>query len=134
MKCKNCKYFLDSVKTDVVPVGEGMGTCHRYPPIPDMNEYCIENCVRPIVWDDGWCGEFQQGDPDILSMPISYMAFSVRIEKVFHKMGIKTVKDLISKKPLELFGFKNFGMTSLREVNRKLEYHNLTLMPEKLNQ
>jgi DNA-directed RNA polymerase subunit alpha len=59
--------------------------------------------------------------------PIEQLELSVRSRKCLASLGVKTVGDLISKTPEELLSCKNFGQTSLKEVQEKLNQLGLSL-------
>lgn len=61
-----------------------------------------------------------------LSMPISALDLSVRASNALETEGIQTVGELVSKTEDELVKLKNFGRTSLREVEKKLQAMDLT--------
>ena len=48
------------------------------------------------------------------------LKLSVRARKCVQKLNIRTIGELISKTDAELLGCKNFGMTSLNEINKAL--------------
>jgi DNA-directed RNA polymerase subunit alpha len=56
-----------------------------------------------------------------LTMPISALDLSVRASNCLEAEGIQTVGDLVSRTEDEMLKLKNFGRTSLREVEKKLE-------------
>ena len=56
-----------------------------------------------------------------LAMPISALDLSVRASNALETEGIQTVGELVSKTEDELVKLKNFGRTSLREVEKKLQ-------------
>lgn len=62
-----------------------------------------------------------------LDKPFMILNFSVRTKNVLRKMGIRTIGDLVRKTPTELLCKRNFGESSLREVERKLKDINLQL-------
>jgi DNA-directed RNA polymerase subunit alpha len=65
-----------------------------------------------------------EGDEDQqrrLGMPISALDLSVRASNCLEAEGIQTVGDLVSRTEEEMLKLKNFGRTSLREVEKKLE-------------
>ncbi len=43
------------------------------------------------------------------------------------KLNVDTVRDLIHKTEIELLSLKNFGMTSLNEIKRRLAEEGLSL-------
>lgn len=66
-------------------------------------------------------------NPETLSKPIEDMEFSVRSRRCMERLGVRTVRDLINKTEVELMSAKNFGMTSLNEIKRKLSDVGLSL-------
>lgn len=69
-------------------------------------------------------------DIETLNKPISSMGFSVRARKCMSRSGITTLGDLIRKTADELLQYKNFGVTSLEEVRKKLTEYELHLHGE----
>jgi DNA-directed RNA polymerase subunit alpha len=62
-----------------------------------------------------------------LELPISKMDLSVRASNCLESEGIQTLGDLVQRTQDELLAFKNFGRTSLKEIQKKLEDMNLSL-------
>jgi len=56
----------------------------------------------------------------MLNKPVSDLELSVRARKALQQLSIQTIGDLCSRTEAELLGVKNFGSTSLDEVNAKL--------------
>jgi DNA-directed RNA polymerase subunit alpha len=48
------------------------------------------------------------------------LKLSVRARKCLQKLNIRTVGELMGHTEAELLGCKNFGMTSLNEINKAL--------------
>jgi DNA-directed RNA polymerase subunit alpha len=66
--------------------------------------------------------------PDaVLNKPVSALDLSVRARKALQLLNIQTIGDLASRTEAELMGVKNFGATSLVEVNEKLTQFGLGL-------
>ncbi|MFK7959206.1 MAG: DNA-directed RNA polymerase subunit alpha C-terminal domain-containing protein [Phycisphaerales bacterium] len=63
----------------------------------------------------------------VLNKPISVLDLSVRARKALNILGVQTIGDLATRTEAELMGVKNFGQTSLDEIRRKLQDHNLDL-------
>ncbi len=63
----------------------------------------------------------------VLRMPISEFELSVRSRNCLAKMNIETLGDLIMKTRSELLSYKNFGETSLSEIEEILHQKGLTL-------
>ncbi len=68
------------------------------------------------------------GSDEKLSMPISALDLSIRASNCLEAEGIQTVGELVAKTEDELLKFKNFGRTSLREVEKKLESLGLSIV------
>ncbi len=66
----------------------------------------------------------------LLDRPISVLNLSVRARKCMQRLNLSTVGDLIRKTGDSLMECKNFGVTSLNEVRRKLAEHGLKLRGE----
>lgn len=65
--------------------------------------------------------------PEVLSKPIEELDLSVRSRRCMERLDVRTVRDLINKTEVELMSAKNFGMTSLNEIKRKLADLGLSL-------
>ncbi len=57
---------------------------------------------------------------ELLGKPIDDLELSVRAKRALIKLGLRTVGDLVSKTEAELLGCKNFGVTSLHEIQDRL--------------
>ena len=66
-------------------------------------------------------------EDELLSMPISQLELSVRARKCLQKLNITAVGDLTSCTEAELLGCKNFGQTSLAEIQQCLKDNGLAL-------
>ena len=63
-----------------------------------------------------------------LAMPISALDLSIRASNCLETEGVQTVGELVAKTEEELLKFKNFGRTSLKEVEKKLEALGLAIV------
>lgn len=63
----------------------------------------------------------------VLKVPVSDFELSVRSRNCLAKMEIITLEDLVQKTEPELLSYKNFGETSLKEINLILESKGLRL-------
>ena len=63
----------------------------------------------------------------VLKQPVSVLNLSVRARKALQMLNIQTLGDLAIRTEAELMGIKNFGTTSLIEINDGLSIHNLEL-------
>lgn len=57
---------------------------------------------------------------EVLDKPIDELNLSVRSRRCMDRLEVRTIRDLINKTEVELMSAKNFGMTSLNEIKRKL--------------
>ena len=62
-----------------------------------------------------------------LNMSLAELELSVRATNCLESEGITTVRDLVIRTDEELLEVRNFGETTLREVNSKLAEHGLHL-------
>ena len=62
----------------------------------------------------------QVGDSEILDRSVNELDLSVRARKALSLLNIQTIGDLATKTEAELLGVKNFGSTSLVEIQEKL--------------
>jgi DNA-directed RNA polymerase subunit alpha len=63
----------------------------------------------------------------VLNKPISVLDLSVRARKALQLLNIQTIGDLATRTEAELMGVKNFGATSLVEIQGKLADYGLSL-------
>lgn len=66
-------------------------------------------------------------DAKILMEPVSVLELSSRSQRCMDRLGIESLADLVKRSELELISQKNFGVTSLNEVKRKLNERGLSL-------
>ncbi len=66
-------------------------------------------------------------DQGLLSKPIDDMQLSVRARKCLQKLNMRTIGELVRMTDAELLGCKNFGVTSLNEINKALTGLGLSL-------
>ncbi|MCF7957242.1 MAG: tetratricopeptide repeat protein [Phycisphaerae bacterium] len=71
--------------------------------------------------------EVPEVNQEILEKPIGDLELSVRSRKCLERLNLETIGDLVNCTEAELLGCKNFGLTSLVEVNQRLEQNNLVL-------
>ena len=62
-----------------------------------------------------------------LAKSVDELEFCARTDNCLMSKGIRTVGELVEKKPSELFKIRNFGRKSLTEVEEKLNELGLTL-------
>jgi len=60
------------------------------------------------------------GTEGLKSKPVDDLRLSVRARKCLQKLNLRTIGELVAKTDAELLGCKNFGVTSLNEVNKAL--------------
>jgi DNA-directed RNA polymerase subunit alpha len=76
-------------------------------------------------------GASEDAQSELLSRSIDTLQLSVRARKCMDRLGIRTLEQLIQKSETELLGERNFGQTSLDEVNKQLKPMGLTLASSK---
>jgi len=81
---------------------------------------------EPIIEDEQQISE-QEEEGGILSNPIDDLNLSVRARKCISKLNLRTLGELTRKTDAELLGCKNFGVTSLNEINKALSGLGLSL-------
>ncbi len=67
---------------------------------------------------------------EILQKNLGDMEWSGRIRKVFEKLGLVTIQDLLQRTEKDLLKSKNLGVTSIREIRKKLGQFGLAMHPE----
>jgi len=65
-----------------------------------------------------------------LEMSIAELDLSVRASNCLEAADIRTIGELVSRSPRGMMSIRNFGMTSLNEVNAKLAEMGLSLMKD----
>lgn len=71
----------------------------------------------------------EAGD-EVLGKKLADFEWSGRIRKVFEKLGLVTVGDLLQKTEKDLLKSKNLGVTSLKEIRKKLGQLGVSMKPE----
>ena len=66
-------------------------------------------------------------DEELLATSVADLELSVRARKCLHRLNINMIGDLVKCTEAELLGCKNFGMTSLLEIQQRLKERNLSL-------
>lgn len=64
---------------------------------------------------------------NILNRSVAELELSVRSRKCLMRLGINLIGELVSRSEAELLGIKNFGITSLSEIKRRLTEFGLAL-------
>jgi len=67
---------------------------------------------------------------ETLKKNLSDFEWSGRIRKVYEKMGVVTVGDLLKKTEKDLLKSKNLGVTSIKEIRKKLGQLGVSMKPE----
>ncbi len=70
-------------------------------------------------------------DPQLLSKPVSELNVSGRVRRCLERLNIETVGQLIEYTPEQLLAVKNFGKTSLKELQEELARYGLSLRATK---
>jgi DNA-directed RNA polymerase subunit alpha len=76
-------------------------------------------------------GAGKDAQSELLSRSIDTLQLSVRARKCMDRLGIRTLEQLVQKSETELLGERNFGQTSLDEVNKQLKPMGLILASSK---
>jgi DNA-directed RNA polymerase subunit alpha len=63
----------------------------------------------------------------MLNRSVAEMELSVRARKCLMRLGVASIGELLSRSEVELLSIKNFGMTSLSEIKRRLAEMGLSL-------
>ena len=66
-------------------------------------------------------------DEGLRNKPVDDLQLSVRARKCLQKLNLRTIGELTHKTEAELLGVKNFGVTSLNEINKALVNLGLSL-------
>ncbi len=77
--------------------------------------------------DDSFLLTVEGEGASLLGEPVSLLELSSRSQRCMDRLGIETIADLLQRNELELVSQKNFGVTSLNEVKRKLSDRGLNL-------
>lgn len=67
---------------------------------------------------------------EVLKKNLSDFEWSGRIRKVFEKLGVVTVGDLLARTEKDLLKSKNLGVTSIKEIRKKLGQVGVSMKPE----
>lgn len=67
---------------------------------------------------------------ETLKKNLSDLEWSGRIRKVYEKMGVVTVGDLLKRTEKDLLKSKNLGVTSIKEIRKKLGQLGVSMKPE----
>jgi DNA-directed RNA polymerase subunit alpha len=68
--------------------------------------------------------------PEVQQKNLSDIEWSGRIRKVFEKMGVVTVGDLLKRTEKDLLKSKNLGVTSIKEIRKKLGQYGVAMQEE----
>ena len=85
----------------------------------------VESCRQMVIEDAG--SEPIDARTRLLATPLSEFELSVRARNCLKKMNIRTLGDLVRLSEAELLAYKNFGETSLSEINALLVKKGLRL-------
>jgi DNA-directed RNA polymerase subunit alpha len=87
-----------------------------------------QNQMKQQMYNDiaGAAEGDDEGD-ETMQQSVAELNLSVRARKALALLNINYIGDLITKTEAELMGVKNFGMTSLLEINEKLAERGLSL-------
>lgn len=102
-----------------------MPCCRRYAP-----RYGLPvDANWPVVDPTEWCGEWEQkhGGNELLSRPVSVLTLRVNTRTALRRANVLTLGDLVARGPGDLLALRNFGFTSLDQVERELAGVGLSL-------
>ena len=71
--------------------------------------------------------EFYETKEELLAKSVEDMNLSVRARRALGRLSLRTIGEVVSKTEAELLGCKNFGVTSLNEINERLSGYGLSL-------
>jgi DNA-directed RNA polymerase subunit alpha len=71
--------------------------------------------------------EFDETKEELLAKSVEDMNLSVRARRALGRLNLRTIGDVVAKTEAELLGCKNFGVTSLNEINDRLSGYGLSL-------
>jgi len=141
-KCEDCKWWDFQCPKEQPGSVYDSGWCRRNAPLASNvkgEPHHADNAVNAIwPWTDSvdWCGEFREKSikehEELTKKPIEYLEFSARTENALYHSGkqhptIRTIGELLICSKRDLLSRRNFGLTSLREVKRKLADIDLSL-------
>ncbi len=86
-------------------------------------EEAAEEAAEPAA-DGGAAGP---ASPEVAQKTLGDMEWSGRIRKVYEKMGLVTVGDLLKKTEKDLLKSKNLGVTSIKEIRKRLGQLGVTM-------
>ena len=104
---------LREIKTILEPKGLVLGMALEEKLLPSA-----EISEGTVITDD---------DEGIRNKPVDDLQLSVRARKCLEKLNLRTISELAHKTEAELLGVKNFGVTSLNEINKALVNLGLSL-------
>ena len=71
--------------------------------------------------------EFDETREELLAKSVEDMNLSVRARRALGRLNLRAIGDVVAKTEAELLGCKNFGVTSLNEINDRLSGYGLSL-------
>jgi DNA-directed RNA polymerase subunit alpha len=86
-----------------------------------------ENSQVSQVHQDRYDELLNHAPEQVLKQPVSSLNLSVRARKALQMLNIQTLGDLAIRTEAEMMGIKNFGSTSLIEINEGLQAFGLEL-------
>jgi len=104
---------LREIKTILEPKGLILGMA-----LEEKKLLPAENAEGIVIIDE---------DEGLKNKPVDDLQLSVRARKCLQKLNLRTIGELTYKTEAELLGVKNFGVTSLNEINKALTNLGLSL-------
>ena len=82
---------------------------------------------KPLTWYEIIHTPERDERKEMMDKPVSVLSLSVRSARCLARLRVRTVGELVSKSVNELLEARNFGKTSLSEIQKKLTTFNLSL-------
>ncbi len=104
---------LREIKSILEPKGLTLGMALETEQLPS-----VEISEGTVIIDE---------DEGLRNKPVDDLQLSVRARKCLQKLNLRSISELTHKTEAELLGVKNFGVTSLNEINKALTNLGLSL-------
>ena len=122
--CETCRWWRQNFG------GSRQGQCRRHAPRPSMYS---DSWDWPTTDGEHWCGEHLPRIPlpmapplfdPVLDKEIWYVSdkvhVSLRLSNALEAVGIRTIRQVISKSHREIESVRNLGKTSMAELQKML--------------
>jgi|GEM_PF-2749403 len=152
MRCDECRFWDKTAYDEQSGGADNFAVeafCRRYPPqinvsvpLAGVSEgfdaadtkypYNSYTWPYPVTEQDDWCGEFQSKEDYVAAakpLPSVYdLGLSWRVRNGLRRAHIHTVEELLQCTSSKLLEIRNFGLTSINEVQEGLGKHGLRLL------